>query len=294
MSVKAVSFVAEVSSNHHADLERCLAFVERSAQIGCSAVKFQLFRIRELFAPEALRFNAELLARQAWELSPEFVPLIAKRSQELGIQFACTPFDLDAVETLAGHVDFFKIASYELLWEDLLEACAETGKPIALSTGMATRDEVERAVEVLSGRGCADLTLLACTSAYPTPARDANLAAIETLREIGAGQNSLRFRVGWSDHTVEPGVIFRAIHRFSAEMVEFHLDIDGEGEEFSAGHCWLPDAIGEVIRSVGVGLDADGSPTIAPSEIETVERSWRADPHDGLRPLRSTRDGLNP
>ena len=292
--MEPVRFVAEVSSNHHADLERCLRFVDRAAQIGCSAVKFQLFRIRELFAPEALRCKPELLAREAWELSPEFVAPIAKHARELGIEFSCTPFDLGAVEHLAPHVDFFKIASYELLWDDLLVACARSGLPVVISVGMATRDEVAHAVDVLAGGGCADLTLLACTSAYPTPARDANLAVIGTLRELAAQRDDLQLRVGWSDHSVEPGVIHRAVHRFGAEMVEFHLDIDGEGEEFSAGHCWLPDAISEVIREVRVGLQADGAPEIAPSEIETVERSWRADPIDGLRPLRATREELIP
>lgn len=287
-----VRFIAEVSSNHHADIDRCLAFVDCAARTGCSGVKFQLFRIRELFAPEAIEHRSELLDREAWELPPDFVPRISSHAHGLGIEFSCTPFYLEAVEQLTPHVDFFKIASYELMWDALLSACAATGKPVVLSTGMASRDEVEHAVDTLIDSGCRDLTLLACVSGYPAPVSQANLSVVESLREIGVRNQRARVHVGWSDHTVEPAVIHRAVHRFGASMIEFHLDLDGKGEEYASGHCWLPEAISAVIHSVKLGFDADGSKEIAPTEIEMIERNWRADPCDGLRPLLATRREL--
>ncbi len=289
-----VRFVAEVSSNHHQDLGRCLAFVERAAKLGCHAVKFQLFRIRELFAPEILAASPEHRARAAWELPGAWIAPLAERARECGLEFACTPFHLGAVAELEPHVDFLKIASYELLWEDLLRACAATGKPVVLSTGMANRAEVERALDVLAGAGCRDLTLLHCVSGYPAPPDEANLRALETLAGLAPRAPGLRLRTGWSDHTVSPGVIQRAVHRFGASLVEFHLDLDGEGEEFAAGHCWLPERIGAVIRDVREALAADGSAAKEPAPSEQAERAWRADPGDGFRPLLATRAGWRP
>jgi sialic acid synthase SpsE len=280
------SFVAEVSSNHHRDLERCLAFIKTSAEIGCDAVKFQLFRVRELFAPEALRHNPSLLAREDWELPVEFLPRLAKGCQEAGIRFSCTPFYLKAVEELLPFVDFYKVASYELMWDDLLKACARTGKPVVLSTGMATLPEVNHACLILRSAGCRDLTLLHCVSSYPAKPEDCNLAAIGTLRD------SCQCPVGWSDHSVDIGVIFRAVHRWGATMVEFHLDLEGQGAEFASGHCWLPEAMRQVIRGVRTGILAEGDGQVGPAPSEKKEREWRADPEDGLRPLRATRKDL--
>jgi sialic acid synthase SpsE len=271
-------FIAEVSSNHHKDLNRCLEFVECSARVGCSSVKFQLFKIEELFTAEVLAARPEHRERRNWELPSFFLKALADRAHELGIQFSCTPFYLKAVAELEPHVDFYKVASYELLWSDLLAECARTGKPVILSTGMATMIEIEQAVNVLRSNGCKDLTLLHCTSSYPTPPQECNLAAIKTMRD--------RFgcNVGWSDHTVNPGVIARSIHHWGATAVEFHLDLDGKGSEYATGHCWLPDQIGAVIRETKQALSADGDGIKQPASIELVERDWRADPSDGLRP----------
>lgn len=276
-------FVAEVSSNHHRDLDRSIAFVETASRIGCGAVKFQLFRVDELFAPEILAKSQKHRARSQWELPEEFLSPLAARSRDLGIQFACTPFSLRAVDVLEPYVDFYKIASYELLWDDLLRKCAGTGKPVVLATGMATLDEVVRATDILRKGGCADPLLLHCTSGYPTPVEQCNLGAIDTIRR------SCRARAGWSDHSVSPAVIYRAVHRWAADMIEFHLDLDGTGAEFGAGHCWLPRQIAPVIETVHHGVAADGTGDKLPVPAELADRPWRADPADGLRPMRSLR-----
>lgn len=283
MSSTACRFVAEVSSNHNRDLDRCLRFIDAAARAGCDAIKFQLFRVDDLFAPEIVARDPEIAARRDWELPLEFLPTLAKSCRDAGIAFSCTPFDLDAVDQLEDHVAFYKIASYELLWDDLLERCAATGLPIVLSTGMATLDEVQRAVEVLSSGGCDDLTLLHCVSRYPTRIDECNLAAIETLR------SACGCPTGWSDHSVEPLVIQRAVQHWNACMVEFHLDLDGRGHEFGSRHCWLPEQIAPVIRDLRESLRADGSAAKAPHPEEMEERDWRADPSDGLRPLRHVR-----
>jgi len=276
-------FIAEVSSNHSRDIDRAIEFIDAASKVGCNAVKFQLFKVEKLFAPEILENSKQHRDRKQWELPLEFLPVLFDRCKEKGIQFSCTPFYLDAVKELEPYVDFYKIASYELLWDNLLIACALTGKPVIISTGMANLDEIKHAVKILRNNNC-EPTVLHCTSAYPTPYKEANLSAIETIRK------SIGCEIGWSDHTVDSGVVHRAIHKWGAKVVEFHLDLEGKGEEFESGHCWLPDQIGSVIKQVrhAEGADGDGIKEPVPSEMS--DRLWRTDPSDGLRPFKSIRN----
>jgi len=180
--MKKVEFIAEISSNHSGNLDRCYDFIDKAKEIGCDVVKFQLFRIDQLFSSEALNYNKELIKRKSWELPIEFLSPLHEHCLKRDIKFSCTPFYLEAIKELEPFVSFFKIASYELLWDDLLKGCAKTGKPIVLSTGMASLEEIMRAVEVLKSNGCKDLTLLHCTSVYPSPIEECNLSAIDTLQ----------------------------------------------------------------------------------------------------------------
>jgi N-acetylneuraminate synthase len=281
-------FIAEASSNHAQDLARALAFVDASADAGCDAVKFQLFKIDRMFAPEILAQSAKHRARREWELPVSQLAPIAQRCKTRGIQFSCTPFYLEAVTELAPYVDFYKIASYELLVTPLLEACARSGKPVVLSTGMATMEEIVAAANVLMRVGASDITLLHCVSAYPTPAAEANLSAIASIR------GATGCKTGWSDHTRRPAVIERAVHRWGASAVEFHLDLDGKGAEYASGHCWLPEEIAPVIARIRESFVADGSGFKGPQPSELSDREWRADPADGMRPLHHIRAAWKP
>ncbi len=279
-------FIAEIGSNHNRDLERTRALIKASAAAGCTAVKLQIFRVEDLFAPEALGSDPRLAGRRAWEFPLEMLPEVRACCDEAGVALGATPFGLWAVEELADWVDFYKVASYELLWHELLRACAATGKPLVLSTGMASETEIADAVDAVDGR----LSLLHCVSGYPTPPGQANLAAIATLRE--------RFGcpVGWSDHTGVEEVIVRAVARWHASDVELHVDLDGCG--FEAGeHNWTPQRIAALRALIAVAepepcseLDGDGRKS--PQPVEWPDVPWRADPADGLRPLRYLRARL--
>ena len=279
MAASQPVFIAEASSNHGRELSRALAFVDAAADAGCDAVKFQLFKIDRMFAPEILSRSAKHRARREWELPLDHLAPLAEHCSKRRIAFSCTPFYLDAVEQLRPYIAFYKIASYELLVRDLLAACAATGKPIVLSSGMATMEEIRRAVTTLCNAGATDITLLHCVSAYPAPTREANLSAIAAIREVTG------CKVGWSDHTRRPAVIERAVHRWGASAVEFHLDLDGKGAEYRSGHCWLPEEIAPVIARVHEALLADGTGFKEPQPAELADRDWRADPYDGMRPL---------
>src|ERR1700760_597638 len=142
-------FIAEASSNHGRDLARARAFVDAAADAGCDAVKFQLFKIDRMFAPEILAQSPKHRARAAWELPLNHLAPLAEHCSARKIQFSCTPFYKEAVLELMPFVDFYKVASYELLVPDLLRACARTGKPVVLSTGMATLAEIKSAANTL-------------------------------------------------------------------------------------------------------------------------------------------------
>ena len=289
-------FIAEISSNHNGDLTRCRRLITEAARVGCTGVKFQLFRIDKLFAPEILRASGNHRRRRRWELPLRFLSELSKAARDAGLQFGCTPFDLDAVDELAPHVDFLKVASYELPWLDLIHGCAATSLPLIISTGMADAGEAWAAVEAALESGCRDLTMLHCVSRYPVPEHACNLAAIGTLREMMAANFApdwpeVAFKAGWSDHSVSAGVIGRALRHWAADTVEFHFDLEGRGAEFGGGHCWLPETIEPVIAGgfAPVSPECDGTGRIAPLPEDLAERGWRADPSDGLRPTLAVR-----
>ena len=279
-----IDFIAEVSSNHNRDLGRMKEFIHVAKECGSAGIKFQLFKVSELFAPEVLAKSQKHRDRINWELDEKHIPVLSELAHKIDLSFSCTPFYLEAVDLLNPYVDFHKSASYELLWLDLFEKCGRSGKPVVFSTGMATVAEVRKAVKVLEKSDAEDVTILHCNSAYPTPVKDSNLSAIVTLRQVFSSKNS-NLKFGYSDHTVSPAVIYRAVNKYSVSMVEFHLDIEGKGEEYTSGHCWLPNEISAVIANIKIGFDADGDGEFGPSQSELPDRNWRADPADGLRPI---------
>lgn len=284
-------FIAEIGSNHNRDLDRALGLLDAAARAGAKAAKLQVFHVEDLFAPEVLAEREELRARSAWELPPELLEPIAARCRELDLELGATPFGLWAIDLLEPHVDFFKVASYELLWHELIRALSATGKPLVISTGMAALAEIDASVAVAHEAGCRDLRLLHCVSGYPTPPEQCNLAAIGALRE------RYGCPVGWSDHSARADVVRRAVRRWGASDVELHVDLDGSGREAGA-HNWTPSALAELIRGLGdsgqegpASADGDGIKRAMP--VEALDAAWRADPSDGLRPLLATRAALH-
>ena len=279
--------IAEISSNHNQDLDRAVALIKAAKESGANAVKFQLFEVDKLFSSEVLEVSPEHRARSAWELPRHFVPILSDVARTLGMLFGCTPFDVDAAKFVTPYIDFFKIASYELLWNDLIRECGQTGIPVILSTGMATESEVSGAVRTIRDSGCQDFALLHCVSSYPAPREETNLKAISTLEE--------RFKttVGWSDHSHDLSVVLRAINRWGATVVELHFDLDGLGAEASGGHCWLPHELAALSRTLSEEAVLDGNGRKEPAESELGDLGWRADPHDGLRPRLDVRRQLS-
>ena len=127
-----MKFVAEISSNHNQSFERAVALIDSAISSNFNAVKFQLFKIEELFSYEILRKSKKHSERKKWELPLKFIPKLSKYCKSKKIQFGCTPFYLNAVRELIPYVDFLKISSYEILWDKILIECAKSTKPIIL------------------------------------------------------------------------------------------------------------------------------------------------------------------
>ena len=277
-------WIAEVSSNHNGSLARIEQFLDSAVDIGAQGVKFQLFKLDQLFAPEALKAKPELLARRAWELPVEFIPHISRMCYARGLLFGCTPFYMAAIAELFPYVDFYKIASYQLLQLDFLAQFKQYQQRVVMSTGMATPAEISKAVWAV---GQQDLDLLHCVSGYPTPVAECNLKTMGYLRTQYRAA-----RIGYSDHSVNPAVLYAAALQHNAQMIEFHLDLDGTGDEYQIGHCWLPGNIKAVIRDIQAAQLAGGNYGKFVQPSETEDRGWRSDPSDGLRPMLELRSKL--
>jgi len=223
--------IAEMSGNHNQSLERALAIVDAAADAGASALKIQTytadtmtidvageeFRIDD---PGSLWNGRTLYSLYQEAYTPwEWHAPIFDRCRRRGLVPFSTPFDetaVDFLETLEAPI--YKIASFEVTDLPLVRRCAATGKPMVISTGMATLSEIEQAVTTAREAGCRDLVLLRCSSAYPAPPETIRLANIPHLRATFACE------VGLSDHTMGIGVSVAAV-ALGATVVEKHFTL---------------------------------------------------------------------
>ncbi|QDK43246.1 pseudaminic acid synthase [Bacteriovorax stolpii] len=224
--------IAEMSGNHNQSLERALAIVDAAAKTGAHALKIQTYtpdtmtldiKEGEFFIedPKSLWKGKSLYDLYAEAMTPwEWHKPIKDRCEQHGMLFFSTPFDFTAVDFLEElNVDFYKIASFENTDVRLVEKVAKTGKPVIISTGMATVAELYETVEAAKKAGCKDLILLKCTSAYPSTPKEANLLTIPHLRDL------FDVEVGLSDHTMGVGVSIASV-ALGASVIEKHFTLD--------------------------------------------------------------------
>ena len=226
---KGVLFIAEVSANHLGSLERAKEIVVAAAKAGATAVKFQTYTAdtmtldidnfkvsndHELWGGRWL-YSLYQEAHTPWDWHPELFELC----RSLNVLPFSSPFDLSAIEFLESlDAPMYKIASLETGDHRLIRAVAETGKPLIISTGATEWNEIEELVGVVQKAGNNDLTLLVCTSSYPSDPLDAHLNRIATLR------NYFGVKVGLSDHTLGIGVSIAAI-ALGATAIEKHITL---------------------------------------------------------------------
>lgn len=228
-----VFIVAELSANHNGSFDRAVDLLKAAQEAGADAVKLQTY------TPDTLTLNSDneyfqvrgetlwdgqtlyALYRRAY-MPWEWQPKLKAIAESLGIELFSAAFDATAVDFLEEmNVPVHKIASFEIVDIPLIEKAARTGKPLIISTGMATLLEIEEAVQAAGRAGAEEIALLKCTSAYPAPPEEMN------LRTISHMEKSLGVPVGLSDHTLDAAVPVAAV-ALGACIVEKHFTMSRE------------------------------------------------------------------
>lgn len=221
--------IAEMSGNHNHSMDRALEIVEAAAEAGVHALKIQTYTADTMTLdidqgefhisdPDSLWKDTSLYNLYQQAYTPwEWHKPIFERCQELGIIPFSTPFDITAVDFLESlNVPCYKIASFENTDLPLIRRIASTGKPIFISTGMATIAELDETVRTAREAGCNDLILLKCTSTYPASPKDTNIRTIPHLSQL------FNCQVGLSDHTMGIGVAVASV-ALGATVIEKHF-----------------------------------------------------------------------
>lgn len=264
--------VAEMSGNHNHDLHRALKIVEAAKEAGADAVKLQTYRADTITIDSN---NDEFIVkgglwdgRRLYELYEEahtpweWHASIFEHARKIGITVFSSPFDSTAVDFLEDlEAPAYKIASPELIDLPLIRKVAATGKPIILSTGAATLEEITEAVEAARDTGCKDLILLHCTAAYPAPPEEANLA---TLSDLASRFNVV---VGLSDHTLGTAVAVLAVG-LGAGFIEKHFTLSRADGGVDSAFSLEPQELAELVRTSRAAQSAVGSATFGPTESE--------------------------
>ena len=249
--------IAEIGINHNGDIETAHAMVDAIAESGCDCVKFQTFHADEFCSNEKDTYEyvsqdkiikeSMLEMFRRFELKQEEFAELFVHARERGLAAFSTPTDIAAVDLLADiGVDAYKIGSDDLVYTPFLEYVAKKGKPVIISTGMATLEDVQRAVDVLKKGGLPleQIAILHCISAYPTPADAIHLNRIPMLQGVFPG-----CIIGFSDHSwgITPALGAVAL---GARIVEKHFTLDhnmaGPDHRFSADPKQLTDLVREV------------------------------------------------
>ena len=239
--------IAEIGLNHGGSLERALTLVDAAADAGASAVKLQTLRADELVAadcPAPAHVSAPSLRAffARFELDEPAHRTIVARARARGLAVMATALSLGAVDLLERvGVDAYKIASGDLTYDGLIDRCARTGKPLVLSTGMATSPEIALAVWCATRAGGRQKALLHCVSAYPVPRGSENLRAIVTLSRL------FNIPVGLSDHASVATAVPAAM-ALGADLYERHLMLDGDEDAIDRAVSSTPAELAAIVR----------------------------------------------
>jgi pseudaminic acid synthase len=276
-----LEFIAEVSANHLGSLNRAKEIIYAAANAGASAIKFQTytadtmtldidspnFRVsneHELWGGENL-YNLYRKAFTPWEWHRELFELC----RELGVKPFSSPFDPSAVEFLESlNVPMYKIASLETGDLELIRMVANTGKPLIISTGATEWNEIEDVVNTVEKTGNKDLTLLVCTSSYPSMPVDAHLNRLSTLRD------NFGVKVGVSDHTLGIGVSIAAI-ALGATVIEKHFTIRRSDGGFDGAFSMEPSEFELLVREGNSAFQSLGNSEWSMQNVERESRRLR-------------------
>ena len=273
--------IAEMSGNHNQSLERALEIVDAAAQSGAHALKIQTYTAetmtidiheREFFISDEKSlwkgqslFNLYKEAYTPWE----WHEAIFDRAQQHGLIAFSTPFDKTAVDFLENlNVPCYKIASFENTDLPLIRYVAAMGKPMIISTGMATFAELDETVEAAKSAGCKDLVLLKCTSTYPSTPDDSNILTIPEMRKRYGCE------IGLSDHTMGIGVAVAAV-ALGATVIEKHFTLQRADGGVDSAFSMEPQEMAQLVIETERAWQAMGKVHDGPTEKETASLVFR-------------------
>ncbi len=275
-----VYVIAELSANHRQHEDVAIALVHAASEAGADAVKLQTYTADTITidsdAPSFRAGSGSLWqgttlhdlyeeAHTPWDWQPRIKAL----AESLGMDCFSSPFDPTAVAFLeAMNVPAFKVASFELVDLPLIRLMARTGRPLIMSTGMATEAEIDEAVDAARAAGATDIALLKCTSAYPSPPESVNLRAIPAMAERWG------LPVGLSDHTLGDVAAIGAV-AVGACIVEKHFKMAGDDTSPDAAFSLDQDAFRRMVDAIRETEKALGRAVIGPTDQEAESRRFR-------------------
>ena len=276
---RPVYVIAEMSANHNQDFDKAVKIIEAAKRAGADAVKTQTYTAdtitldcdNEYFRIKGTIWEGKNLYQLYQEaLMPwEWMPGLKKVCDDLGMDFFSTPFDHTAVDFLERlDVPAYKIASFEVVDIPLLKKVAATGKPIIMSTGMATADEIAEAIEAITGAGGSAVALLKCTSAYPAPLEEMNLNTIPHFI------NTYGVPVGLSDHTMGSAAAVAAV-ALGGCIVEKHITLSRSDPGPDSAFSMEPDEFKAMIEDIRAVEKALGTATYEVTEKQKENRVFR-------------------
>ena len=273
--------IAEMSGNHNQSLERALEIVDAAAQSGVHALKIQTYtadtitidiREGEFFISDAKNLWKGSSLYELYEKAHtpwEWHEAIFDRARQHGLIAFSTPFDKTAVDFLENlNVPCYKIASFENTDLPLIKYVAATGKPMIISTGMATFAELDETVEAAKSAGCKDLVLLKCTSTYPSTPDDSNILTIPEMRKRYGCE------IGLSDHTMGVGVAVAAV-ALGATVIVKHFTLQRADGGVDSTFSMEPQEMAQLVIETERAWQAMGKVHDGPTEEETASLVFR-------------------
>jgi len=269
--------IAEVGSNHNGDMDLCGKLIDAAAECGANAVKFQSWTDKSLIAEEEYERNTTYSDKKkhfgslremvtAYQLTSDQHLQAHARCVRKGIDFCSTPFSPEEADLLESlNVQFFKIASMDVVHLPLLRYVARKKRPVVISTGMATLGEVEQAVDAVRAEGNDQIVLLHCISIYPPEYETIHLRNIEML------QRAFECPVGFSDHTLGTAIPLAAI-AIGACIIEKHFTLDQDMEGWDHAISANPEQMRTIVKEGQNIFAALGSTRRTVSEAEMEKR----------------------
>jgi pseudaminic acid synthase len=260
---KPTYIIAEMSANHGRDFERAADIVYAAKDAGADAVKLQTYTADTLtlncsmppfYIPKGPWAGQTLYQLYEKASTPwDWFPRLKEIADKIGITLFSTPFDGTAVDFLEKfHCPAYKIASYELIEDSLLEKSAKTSKPLIISTGKATLSEIDHAIRIVCSSGAKEIILLKCTSEYPAPPEKMNLKTISHMKEC------FNLPIGLSDHSLGIGVSVAAV-ALGACVIEKHFILDRKLQTPDSFFSMLPKEFSSMVKEIRMVEKAVGN-----------------------------------